>query len=276
MFNLFKHEIRSRWRMILLWGLGLTAWGSIYIVIYPEVADAFTGFADMDMVIAMGMDVATFEGFIASVVVQIMPLILGVYVIMMATGTLAGEEDDGTLELVVAMPLKRWQVVASKTVALLSVIFLILVVFGAGSALVLNYMIAANPDLLITLTSMQLFMGLLSSYFLMVAFFGMSLFFGAIMPNRRLAMVVMFAIYIASYVANSAANIVESLDWLYTISLFSYTNTTATIFTDGPAMSDISVLLAVGVISFLLCLWSFEGRNITVGQWLWQRKQSPA
>lgn len=276
MFNLFKHEIRSRWRMILLWGLGLSAWGAIYIVIFPEIADVMADFGDIDIVAAMGMDVATFEGFIASVVVQIMPLILGVYVIMMATGTLAGEEDDGTLELVVAMPLKRWQVVASKTAALLVVIFLILVVFGAGSALVLTYTIGANSDLVINLEPIQLFMGLMSSYFMMVALLGMSLFFSAFMPNRRLAMVVMFAIYIASYVGNSAANMVDSLDWLYTISLFSYTNTTATIFSDGPAFGDVAVLVGVGVIGFLLALWSFEGRNITVGQWIWQRNQSPA
>ncbi|GAB5494119.1 MAG: ABC transporter permease [Phototrophicaceae bacterium] len=276
MFNLFKHEIRSRWRMILLWGLGLTAWGSIYIIIYPEIADQMADMGDLDIVAAVGMDIATFEGFIASVLIQIMPLILGFYVIMMATGTLAGEEEDGTLELVVAMPLKRWQVVASKTAALLIVIFLILVILGAGSALVLNYTIGENPDLTIIIEPMQLFLGLLSSYFLMVALFGMSLFFSAFMPNRRWALIVMLAIYIASYVGNSAANMVDSLDWLNNISIFSYTNTTATLFTDGPAAGDIAVLLGVGIVGFLLALWSFEGRNITVGQWIWQRNQSPA
>lgn len=276
MFNLYKHEILSRWRMIFIWGILLTLWASIYISVFPEVGEQFTEFADMEIMLAFNMDMATMEGFISSVVVQIMPLILGFYVITLATNTLGGEEENGTLELVVAMPLKRWQIVTMKTLALLTFIFLILLVFSAGCALVLNLVIASNPDMVINITEMQLFIALLASYPLMVALFGISLFLSAFMPSRRSAVAVMIAFYLGSYVANSAGGMVTSLEWLETLSLFNYLNTSASVFTDGPSSSDVLILLAIGILFFGLALWSFEGRNITVGQWIWQRGQSPA
>ncbi len=276
MMNLFKHELFSRRTMILIWGIGLTMWASIYVVIFPEIEEQIGMFADMEMMELFNMsDVSTMEGWIASIVIQVMPIVLGVYVIMMATATLAGEEETGTLELVVATPLKRWQVVTMKTLSLLTVILLILIIFGIGIGIVLN-MVISSAGIETDLTPVQLFIGLLATYPFHIALFGIALFLGTIMPNRRLAMMVMFAFYLASYAANSAGGMAESVSWLETISLLNYVNMSGSIFTDGPAASDIITLLTIAVIFFGLALWSFQGRNLTVGQWLWQRSQSPA
>lgn len=275
MFNLFKHELTSRWMGILGWGIGLTLFSSIYIGVYPDMADEMASLANLSIYRMMGIDLASFAGYIASIVVQILPIILGVNVVMMATGTLAGEEENGTLELVVAMPLKRWQIVTMKTVALLISIFLIMVIFGLGSALILN-MVIESVDISIDIEPIQLFYALIWTYPLMVAIFGISLFLGAFMPTRRSALIVMFTFYLASYLGNSVSAMVESMEWAANISLFSYVNTTATVFTDGADMTNTGILLAIGVIFFGLALWAFQGRNLTVGQWIWERNQSPS
>lgn len=275
MFNLFKHELLSRRMMILIWGIGLTLWSSLYIYIFPEIKDQMGVFAEMEIMEVFGFgDIATMEGWIASIVIQLMPIVLGVYTIIMATNTLAGEEENGTLELVVAMPLKRWQVVSMKTLALLIVLFLIMVIFSIGSGLVL--LITINiADIATNMTPLQFFVGLMASYPLQVAIFGITLFLGSFMPGRRMAMIVMFVLYIGSYVLNSAGGMAESVAWMKTISVFSYVNTTSSVFNDGPAISDILTLLVIGIVFFGLTLWSFEGRNLTVGQWMWQRKHVP-
>lgn len=275
MFNLFKHEFLSRRMMILIWGIGLTMWASIYIYIFPEIQDQIGMFAEMEIMELFGMDdVSTMEGWIGSIVIQVMPIVLGVYTIIMASNTLAGEEENGTLELVVAMPLKRWQVVTMKTLALLLVLFLIMVLFGIGSGIVLAITVS-SADLTINATAWQFFIGLLASYPLQVAIFGITLFLSAFLPGRRMAMIAMFVLYIASYVLNSAGGMAETVAWMENFSIFSYVNTTASVFTDGPAISDIFILLSIGVIGFALTIWSFQGRNLTVNQWIWQRKQVP-
>ena len=275
MFNLFKHELISRWRVILLGGIGLALFASMYILIFPEIASELEGLAGIAIYRAMGIDMGSFAGFIASVVIQIMPIVLGVYVIFIATGTLAGEEENGTLELVVAMPIPRWRIVAMKAAALLIVIFLMMVILGLGSALALGY-ISSTTELVIDVDPSQLFVALLGAYPLMVAIFGVGLFLGAFMPSRRLALAVMFVLYLASYIANSIALMVQSMEWLRSVSLFSYVNSTSSVFTEGLNAGNMLFLLAVGLVFIGLAMWSFQGRNITVGQWPWQRQQSLA
>lgn len=275
MFNLFKHELTSRWVSILSWGFGLTLFSAIYIGVYPDMADEMGSLADLSLYQAMGIDLASFAGFIASIVVQILPIILGIYVILLATGTLAGEEENGTLELIVALPLKRWQIIAMKTASLLVVILLIMLILSAGSALVLQSVIS-SAELTIDVTPIQLFWALLGTYPMMIALFGMSLFLASFMPSRRLALVGMFSFYLASYLINSIAGLVESLAWLEALSIFAYINTTATVFTAGVDPFNLLVLLAIGAFFFALALWSFQGRNITVGQWIWERNHIPS
>ena len=275
MFNLFKHELISRWRVILLGGIWLALFASMYILIFPEIASELEGLAGIAIYRAMGIDMGSFAGFIASVVIQIMPIVLGVYVIFIATGTLAGEEENGTLELVVAMPIPRWRIVAMKAAALLIVIFLMMVILGLGSALALGY-ISSTTELVIDVDPSQLFVALLGAYPLMVAIFGVGLFLGAFMPSRRLALAVMFVLYLASYIANSIALMVQSMEWLRSVSLFSYVNSTSSVFTEGLNAGNMLFLLAVGLVFIGLAMWSFQGRNITVGQWPWQRQQSLA
>ena len=268
MLTLFKHELFSRWVSILGWGIGLTLFASMYIGIFPEVADEMASLADLSLYQAMGIDLGSFAGYIASVVVQIMPVILGVYVIMVSTGTLAGEEDNGTLELVVATPLPRWQIVAMKAAALAVVLFLILAIVGVGSALTLSIVKQTTE---VDVTPIQLFVSLLGAFPLMLAFFSIGLFLGTIMPSRRVAVGVMTVVYIGSYLMQSVAALVESMAFLDAWSLFAYVDTTTSVFTDGIDASNVLILLAVSAVFFALALWRFERRNITVGAWFWQR-----
>jgi ABC-2 type transport system permease protein len=273
MTNLFRHELFSRWRAILGWGIGLSLFSAMYILIYPEMMGELEGLADLSIYQAMGIDMASFAGFIASVVVQIIPLILGAYVIVLSTGTLAGEEESGTLELLVAMPLKRWQIVAMKAAALSIVLFLVLVITGAGSALSLAIVRQTTE---VDVTPLQLFGALLSAFPLMLSFLAIGMFLGATVPNRRLATAVLVLVYLGSYLLESLAGMVSSLDPVKPLSLFTYFNSTASLFTEGVAAGDVIVLLVVSLVFFGLTVLSFQRRSITVGQWSWQQGRAPA
>lgn len=270
MFNLFKHELFSRRGSILAWGIGLALFGSMYISVFPSMAEQMEGLAQIEFYKAMGIDMGSFAGYIASVVVQIVPVILGVYVITASTGTLAGEEDNGTLELIVAMPLPRRQIVLMKAAALAIVIFLILTILAFGCALTLNFIKATTE---VDVTPVQLFVALMAVYPVMLAFFSIGLFLGAFMPNRRLAAAAMTIFYISSFLMKSIAGFVTSLEFIKHLSLFSYANTTASVFTEGIDLGNALFLLVVAAIFLALAIFMFQGRNITVGQWPWQRRQ---
>lgn len=109
MINQLIHEIKSRWIAILSWGFGLILFGVIYISIFDGMYEQMTVFRDLSIYKAVGMQLGSVEGYIAFAVLAYISVLVGIYCIVTSTSTLAGEEDNGTLELIVAMPLGRWQ-----------------------------------------------------------------------------------------------------------------------------------------------------------------------
>ncbi len=270
MLNLLKHEIQSRWGAILGWGIGLSLFGSMYIGIWPEMGDQLGDLTDLSIYEGMGIDMGSFAGYIASVVVQYIPLLLSIYAITASTGTLAGEEDKGTLELLMSTPLKRWEIVSVKAVAIAVVVLLIVILAGIGDAIVLALI---RTSVEVDVTPMQLFTTILNSWPIMMAVLMMGLFFGAYLPNRRTAIIAVTTIFVASFFLKVTAGLVEALDFVRYISLFNYFDTTAEVFSEGVKATDVAILLTVAVVFFVLALLSFQRRNVTVGAWFWQKAQ---
>ena len=268
MLNLLKYELLSRWGATVGWGIGLAFFGAMYIGIYPEAGEQMTALADLSLYQAMGIDLGSFEGFVASSVVQFIPIILGIYVIITSTEMLAGEEDSGTLEVLLTMPLRRWQIVSIKALAVAVVSYLILVIAGFGSILMLN---AIKGAVEIDVTASELFIAILSGWPIMMAFLMIGLFLGAYLPNRRTAALATTVIFLASYFGETLAGFVESLDAIKPLSLFYYFDSSVTLFTKGVKAGDVWLLLGLAALFFILALLSFQRRNVMVGAWPWQR-----
>ena len=268
MFNLFKHEIRSRWRASLGWGFGLILFGALYISIAPGLFEQIKILKDLSIYELVGMQLGSIEGYMASVVLVYVPILLGIYCIIVSTSTLVGEEDNGTLELIVAMPLSRWQILTAKAMALCVVALFIMIIASIGNAFILAVMKINTP---INVTPFGLFTALISSLPLALGLIMIGLFLGAILPNRRLSATVMTIFFIASFFGENITGMVKSLEPIKYFSLFNYYNTTETIFTDGAKLSDTIILLGVAAVFYVLALIFFKRRNITVGAWPWQQ-----
>ena len=268
MINLLIHEIKSRWIAILGWGFSLILYGAIYISIFDGMFEQMTVFKDLPIYKIAGMHLGSVEGYIASVVLAYISVLVGIYCIVTSTSILAGEEDNGTLELIMAIPLCRWQILTAKAVALTVVVLTILIIASIGNALLLEVI---KFDTQINITPFGLFVALISSLPLAVGLIMIGIFLGAILPSRRIAAVTMTVYFIASYFGENIAGMVKSLEPIKYFSLFNYYNTTATIFSDGPQLSDGLILLGIAAVFYFLALIGFRRRNITVGAWPWQK-----
>jgi ABC-2 type transport system permease protein len=268
MFNLLMHETRSRWRAILGWSFGLILFGAVYISIFPGLFEQLKSLRELPVYKLVGMQLGSIEGYLASVILVYFSILLGIYCIIASTSTLAGEEDSGTLELIVAMPLSRWQILTAKAIALSMVVLFIVIVASIGNAFILAIVKMNHP---INVTPFDLFAALISGLPLTLGFIMMGLFLGAILPNRRLSATVLTIFFVASFFGKNIAGMAKSLESVKYFSPFNYYNTTETIFTEGIQFSDIFILLGVAAVFYILALISFERRNITVGAWPWQR-----
>ena len=274
MLRLLLQELRFRRYAIIGWGLGLCFFPIVYVGIYPSFADQMANFQEiLDLAIyqAMGITMASFEGYMASTVTNLVPVILSIYAVINGTGTLAGEDDNGRLELIVALPIPRWQIVTVKAIALGIALLLILVIVSTGAALTFA-VIEAQVET--EVTTADVFVSLLSALPLVMAFGMISLFLGAFCSNRRAAAMLATVVVLVSYLGSNLAGMVSSLDSLKNFFLFHFYDATAEAFENGQQTGDLLILLGVGLIAFGFALLFFQWRDITVGAWPWQRAQA--
>jgi len=270
MLNLLIHEVKSRWVAIVGWAVGLSVFGAIYLNIFPEVEEQLAALADLSVYQAFGFDMGTFEGFIGSTIVLFMPIWLGIYVIINSTKTLAGEEEDGTLELLLATPLHRWQIISAKMVAIGLTILVILVIVGTVNGLILREINTINP---VDISFWQLVVAVLNAWPLIMVFVAMGLFLSALLPTRKMAVIILSGVFIANYLGENIANDVASLAAIKPFSLFSYFDSKSTVFTEGVQVLDVLILLGIASVFFGLALICFQRRNVTVGAWPWQNSK---
>lgn len=277
MFNLFLHELRSRLTAILGWGLGIAAFSILIIMMFPEFAGQLEGFNIEDIAIYQAMgdfgELGTFKGFVSAEMFTLMPILLAIYAIINGTGTLAGEEDNGTLEPLMSLPLHRWQLVATKALALAIALFLILAIISIAEVIAFN---ALPADLDVSgVEAADLVVATLAIWPLIMVFASLSLLLGAFMPSRRLAATVATVVLIATYLANNLTDLAKWLETLKPIFPFNYYNG-LNVLESGMDSGDLLILLSASLLLFILAMFSFQRRNVTVGAWPWQRAQIPS
>lgn len=268
MLRLIWQEIKFRRNAILGWSLGLCFFPLMYIGIYPSVAEQMADLADLELYKALGMTLGTFPDWVGSILIVFMPLVASVYAIINGTGTLAGEEEDGRLEMIVTLPLPRWQIATAKAVAFtLSSIVMFLAV-STVSVLVFE---GIKNQIETDLVAIDLFKAVLSAWPVVFAMGLISMFLAAFCSSRRIAGVMAAIILVFSYFGNNLSNSTDALKPFEPFFLFTYLNPSGQAVMEGQQASDSLVLLTIGLIAFGLTLFFFQQRNLTVGAWPWQR-----
>ncbi len=274
MRRLFWHEMRVRVWAIIGWGLGLSLLPAMYVGIYPEFAAQLAAFQElMELPIyqAMGMSLSNFEAYLASTVTNMVPLILAIYAILNGTGTLAGEEEDGRLELLLALPIPRWQVLTVKAAALCLSLLCILAICSASAALTLQVI---KAEVQTAVTPIDIYLALLASWPLVASFAMISMLLGAFAPRRKIASLTATLLVVVSYFGANLAGMSTSMASLQKVFLFYYFDATARGITHGQSAGDSLMLIAVTALAYGLALFFFQRRDITVGAWPWQRRSA--
>ncbi len=277
MLRLFLQELRFRRNAMIVWGLSLCFFPIVYIGVYPSFAEQMSSFNEiMDLAIyqAMGISMGSFEDFIASTVTNLVPVIVGIYAVINGTGTLAGEEDEGLLELIVTLPIQRWKILTVKAVALGIALIVILAIVAAAAALTL---VAIEGQIeATTVTPLDMFISVVAAWSLVMALGMISMFLGAFSPSRRVAVGISTAVVLISYLGSNLAGMVEAVEFIEWLFVFHFFDASAQAFENGQQTSDVLTLLGISLVMYGLALFFFHQRDITVGAWPWQRGKLPA
>lgn len=275
MVNLLRYELRKRRTAVIGWGIGMALYIVYVMVLYPSIGDQFgTLLNEMNVDTPLfqmfgnlsGM--ATFSGFFDLYIMEYVPLILAIYAIVNGTGALAGEEEAGTLELLLSLPLARWQIVLMKALAMMVavwVIVLITAVVGAVTFLAMEAGIGTTA-----ITAGDVLVALLYSWPLVMVYMTLALFLSAFLPGRRIAAMVVTMVLIVSFFGNNLAALSPTLETLQPLFPFFYYDGMEILGGEIEASALLTLFGAI-VVFLLLAVISFQRRNVTVGAWPWQR-----
>lgn len=263
--NVFLKTIRDRRRGLLFWGIGLALLAILMAAFFPTIRDmpSIAEYMEMlpeELMALFGGDLGDYttpEGFLNGELFGFMyPLMLLIFAIGFASGTIAGEEQEGTLDLLLSHPVKRWQLVTEKFAAMVASLFGIAVFFWLA-------LLAAGAVIDMGLNPLRLAAVCFSGTLLATAFGALALAVGCARGKKTLAMGVAGAIGFVSYIINALALMVDWLEPFQKFSPFYYYNSTDPL-ANGLDAGHAAVLVGLALVFLMVALFTFRNRDLSV------------
>lgn len=256
--SIFYKTLRDlRWQ-IFWYGIGLGLMGAFVVYIYPSYSSQF---ADFEVPEAMrpfigDVDFGTGKGFLSAEMFSWVPLIMVVFAIMGGTSALAGEEANGTLDLVMAQPVTRTRLLLEKLAGLLLALVLILLLIYAGWLVSVPFV-----DIDVGLGELAV---ATANVLPVIAFFqAFSLWAGVTLPSRGLATGAAVGLAVVSYFVFYLASIVDAIEPLRWVSVFYHYHGTEVLL-DGVQWGGLALLVALYALFAGWAVVSFQRRDIGV------------
>lgn len=249
-------------RSVRWWGLGL-ALMSIYVMfMYPvitETGDFAELFEDLpealEAFIGGAIDISTAESFLqVEMFGFLVPILFAIYAVALGSATLAGEEESGILEFLLAQPVSRTRLLLEKAAALFIGVALLGVVLWAS---LLAGALLADVELgVVAVTRATFSAGLLGWLFGAVA-----LLVAAITGRRGTALALGGGITVVAYLLNAFYPIVDAMSWTRFVTPFYYYTGNQPL-TNSLSPTHAAVLIAAIVVAMAAAVWAFNRRQL--------------
>jgi len=219
----------------------------------PEAAKAAFGYEGIDFTAIT----LTPEAFATLEFLVMWPLLIGIYGIFSSVG-IAREVERGTLDLLLAQPVRRYRVLASKFAVFVLAALLIAVASVLG--LVFGTIIINES---VNTTSLALV--LIEAFLFALAFASIALLCSTIFLEPRKSLLVAGVIMAGSYILNFIVPILsDSFSWLRNLSLFRYYQPNEVVNSASLDGTAVAVYTVVAVVCFVAALVVFQRRDLSV------------
>ncbi len=261
------NTLRTSWKQILYWGIGLGLLG-LYIDFIAMSPDIISGYADLletmppAMLQAFGASditlLTTSEGWIVSIFVSEAAIFLSVFAVMAALNISANDEQSGVMDVILSLPISRSAYLLERWIgyALIGLgIILLCALITVGGIIGLN--VDAPLDVI--------FKSIMNLYPATLLVMTVTCLLATVLRRRAAAIGGAAAFVVVSYVFNaigaSASGAIADL--MQTLSYFSYINGEAFVIGAYDPVDSLIVLAAVAI-GFALSLKMFVSRDIGV------------
>lgn len=253
-----KTVFEKRWSL-LIWYIGLFATTVLIMLLFPTLRDTF-GKALNDVpesIRGILGDASTYqriEGFIDIQVMAQMVFMTIIYGIILLTGVLAGDENEGTLQTLLAHPVSRSRVYLEKFFGAT------LLVFIANSSIFTGTLVGA-AIVGESVNTLRLLLATLMLFLVTMAFSAIGFAIGAITGKRGVAGAAAGALAFVSYLVTNLAPSVDALKTINKFSPYEYFNKPS-ILDSGVQLGDVAILLGITLVCVVAGYVVFIKRDI--------------
>lgn len=267
MFTIFWRTIKDRKISLIVYVLAAVMFMWMYVAMFPSmqeqseaIATAFDSFPEAFFK-AFGIEdlnISTVENFLAMEHFSLVWPIMAIFLIVAIAGRgLAGQVEQGTVEILLSRPVSRLQIfIAKYLVGIFSLlVFTVVSVFGIVPLAAIH-----NIDYVIGNFASVAVISFLFGW----AVLSVAMLFSAIFSERSRVYMVTGSILLIMYALNIAAVLLENLDNLKFASFFHYYNYNDALIRNTLDTTCILVFIGVAVVCTIAgALW-FRKRDITV------------
>ncbi len=253
-------------RSLIAYSLIFIFYGALMIGFYPSIREKSDEFNTLLQAYPEAMregfnfsaeSFSTLEGYLGvEYLGMIWPLLIFVLAISLGSALIAGEIDKGTADYSFALPIRRWKLILSRSLA--AWLILLLVTFINLAAIIIGfYFINETPDfgnfgLLFALSSIFVFFAIAASAFI------------SSLLNAKSKMFMITGGFLAvSYILDIVSKLTDKAKFLSWISFFKYFGDPAKILLNSEwSWRNAIVLFASGVVLLIASLLIVEKRDI--------------
>jgi ABC-2 type transport system permease protein len=257
----------SRFRgQILGWGLSLGLLAGLMTLFYDTIAEQKENYMklmsdypkELLAFFSTGsvMEMFTPSGYLNLEFFSYMTIIIGIFVVVGGGGLLAGDEENGTLDLILAHPISRTVLFAGRSLAFLIATIAILALTWLGFVL-------AVPGTMMEVSAGELALPLVSLFGILALFGALAVMLSMLLPSKRMAAMTSGILLVGCYFLNALAQLDDVLEPIAKLLPFRY-------YRGGLAIDDMNwgqwgVMLFISALFIIVAWWRFERRDIRVG-----------
>jgi ABC-2 type transport system permease protein len=261
--SVFGKSIWEQRRALAAWAIGITAVGAFYASFFPalntpDISAAMENIAP-EFMEALGFTaIATPAGYLGSTTFGLLgPILVIIMCTWLGARAIAGDEESGRLDVLLAHPVSRTRIAFERYGALAVAVLLVCVVLFVALVAVSGF--AQLGDI----GTANLFAASIHLAALGMFFGGLALAVGAATGSRAITAAVVAIVGVLSYFGNTLASQIDMVAWARELSPFRYYSGGRPLV-NGLQPVDLFILVGVGLVLVAIGTAVFNRRDVAV------------
>ncbi len=263
MRTIFAKTIRELGRVAVVWTAASALLAAFYLSLYPSIgaAEEMRSFLDAmppairAMFAAEGVDISTPAGYLnVELFTFVVPLLVAALTVTIAAGATAGEEDRGSLDLLLSCPVARWRVILAKAAAVATLGAVLVTGLWIGLAITAW---AGHIELALD----RVAAALVSAWLLGLVLGGVALLAGSLTGSRMVSIAIALGVAVVGFFVNALAPLVEGIRAWQAISPH-YHYLGGDPLTNGLALDHAVILAGTALVLVAIATIAFQRRDL--------------